>query len=286
MPGFLRHVIATRARNGTRTRVARRRPVPQQPRALEHAHLALQLGILRKVKAAVERLLLPQLAELARQARTHSARDSAGVRADGYVDVLASIMDALEAAAREAQGRDRDLLGDLAQLGRQVDGFNGRETTRTIRELTGIELTAAAPGLDDKIATFARQNAQLIKSVPADYLYDIEQATLRYLREGRRAEELAGELEDRYGVAANRAALIAVDQIGKLNGELTEARHTNLGITRYYWRTAGDERVRPDHARRDGEIFEYAHPPEDGNPGFPIRCRCYADPLIEDLLGA
>lgn len=324
MAQLLRHVLAQRRRNGAVTPIAQRRPVPRQPRALEHEYLAAQLVILRKVKAIVQARLVPELGRLvseARRYRTDAAfvrideaykhlregratqavvrpagghghvaieivdPEAADVRRDGYIDILASLIDSIEAAAKEATGRDRDILGLALDLAHKTDSFNRGETTRTIKELTGLEVVAGVPGLEDKLGAFARQNAQLIKSVPADYLHDIEQTTLRYLREGRRAEELAGELEDRFGVAQNRAALIAVDQIGKLNSELTTERHTSLGITRYYWRNVGDERVRPDHVAKDGRIFEYSKPPLGGHPGMPVRCRCYQDPVVEDLLG-
>ena len=98
------------------------------------------------------------------------------------------------------------------------------------------------------------------------------------------AEEIAGELEDSYGVSARRAALIARDQIGKLNGEIARERQTELGIRRYKWRSSSDERVRPEHADRDGQIFEWSDPPPDGHPGQPVQCRCWAEPLIDDLL--
>jgi hypothetical protein len=53
-------------------------------------------------------------------------------------------------------------------------------------------------------------------------------------------EEIAA-LTKRY---AGRAALIAVDQIGKLNGQLTKQRQMEGGIDVYVWQTARDERVR------------------------------------------
>jgi SPP1 gp7 family putative phage head morphogenesis protein len=92
-------------------------------------------------------------------------------------------------------------------------------------------------------------------------------------------------------VAANRAALIASDQIGKLNGELNQLRQTNLGVRRYRWSTSLDERVRKDHRELEGSIQEWAKPPvvnrrtgERGHPGQAVRCRCSAIPIIDDVL--
>ena len=95
----------------------------------------------------------------------------------------------------------------------------------------------------------------------------------------------AGSLEDalmqRLGVSQSRAQLIARDQTGKYFGALTEARHRAAGATKYIWRTAGDERVRPEHAARDGKIYSYDNPPIDGHPGIAIRCRCTQSPIFD-----
>jgi len=88
-----------------------------------------------------------------------------------------------------------------------------------------------------------------------------------------------------------RAATIARDQIGKLNGEMNQLRQTNLGVRRYRWSTSQDERVRDGHRKLNGTIQLWAKPPvvdertgERGHPGQPIQCRCSAIPIIDDVL--
>lgn len=46
----------------------------------------------------------------------------------------------------------------------------------------------------------------------------------------------------------------------------------------YTWRTAGDDKVRPSHAANEGKVFAWDNPPETGNPGEAINCRCWAEP--------
>lgn len=53
---------------------------------------------------------------------------------------------------------------------------------------------------------------------------------------------------------------------------------------KYIWRTARDEKVRKDHAERDGKTFDYANPPKGGNPGEDYNCRCWAEPIPETPL--
>ena len=38
-------------------------------------------------------------------------------------------------------------------------------------------------------------------------------------------------------------------------------------MTKYIWHTMGDDRVRSEHAARNGQIFDYDNPPEVGNQG-------------------
>ncbi|MBY0406771.1 MAG: hypothetical protein K2Q01_03705 [Rickettsiales bacterium] len=49
-------------------------------------------------------------------------------------------------------------------------------------------------------------------------------------------------------------------------------------MTQYIWRTAGDDRVRPGHAAREGQLFTYG---EDEEPGEDYGCRCAAEPALE-----
>lgn len=79
----------------------------------------------------------------------------------------------------------------------------------------------------------------------------------------------------------NRAALIGRDQVGKLNGRISEYEQRQLGIEEYIWVTAGDERVRASHRALNGHKFKWSDPPPEGNPGYPIQCRCIADPIID-----
>ena len=45
----------------------------------------------------------------------------------------------------------------------------------------------------------------------------------------------------------------------------------------YIWRTVGDNRVRSEHAVRDGKTFSWDNPPDGGHPGEAPNCRCTAE---------
>lgn len=68
----------------------------------------------------------------------------------------------------------------------------------------------------------------------------------------------------------------------------SEARQRALGITHYIWRTRDDAKVRSSHADRDDLVYAWDHRHDDGPPGHPFGCRCWAEPAIAGgrILGA
>jgi SPP1 gp7 family putative phage head morphogenesis protein len=79
----------------------------------------------------------------------------------------------------------------------------------------------------------------------------------------------------------NHAALIARDQISKLNGQLNKARQEAAGITSFVWETRMDSRVRPAHAALQGRTFKWADGANGLIPGQPINCRCWARAVVD-----
>ncbi|MBB4303502.1 hypothetical protein GGD81_002545 [Rhodobium orientis] len=53
--------------------------------------------------------------------------------------------------------------------------------------------------------------------------------------------------------------------------------------THYVWRTRGDRKVRPSHAKNNGKIFAWDDPPSTGHPGEEYGCRCWAEPYDQDV---
>ena len=124
-------------------------------------------------------------------------------------------------------------------------------------------------------------NVKLITSIPEDYFNKVEGIVLRGAQSGKLAEAIIPEIQDQFEVTENRAQFIARDQVSKFNGNLTQLRQQSAGIEKYTWSTAGDERVRSEHEMKDGQVFSWNDPPEDGHPGQAIQCRCAAIPVFE-----
>lgn len=138
--------------------------------------------------------------------------------------------------------------------------------------------------LPARAASFVEDNVSLIRTLAQTHFDDLQAHLGEGIAAGRRWEEIADEIAERYGVADRHAELIARDQVGKFFGALNEERQKHIGVAKYVWRTARDNRVRDAHFDREGKTFEWSDPPEDGHPGEAINCRCQAEPDLEGLL--
>lgn len=144
----------------------------------------------------------------------------------------------------------------------------------------GVDVYRSEPWLAQSQANWVANNTALIKSIPEQYMGRVEGIIRNGVMNGESPKSLAKKIQEAGGITENRAKLIAVDQIGKANGELTRNRQMDLGIKDYTWKTSRDERVRTLHQARQDVEFSWDKPPSDGHPGMPVRCRCHASPIF------
>jgi SPP1 gp7 family putative phage head morphogenesis protein len=145
-----------------------------------------------------------------------------------------------------------------------------------------IQPILSSDGVRDELRAAEAANIDLIKSIPKQYFEKLRTKLDQNFQVGGRWESLAEDVDAVGDVTESRAKLIARDQTSKMNGAFNKARQTSIGISKYTWRTAGDERVRPTHRANDGKTFPWNSPPsETGNPGEDINCRCVGEPVFE-----
>lgn len=151
-----------------------------------------------------------------------------------------------------------------------------------------VNIFTKEPFLEDALKLFESENLRLIKSLPAQYVEQLRGKFVEAVKRGTRWEDVAKEIREILPEKLhNRANLIARDQIGKLNAQLTLERQKNIGVTHYIWRGMLDERERPAHREREGKVFEIGHVHDDGLIGEAVLCRCYAEmvlPEFDDLV--
>lgn len=265
------------------------RPMPaqSQPDTLRADYWRTLNGYVREAEALVLERLAPVLAELPQD----DARADALVRLDAATPDQARR--AMAAAAKELVGGTTNarLSGWARAIGSKVSDFQRQQLQRQFTASLGIDILGAdvmrtEPYLRTEISRFTDENVDLIRSLSTRYFGQVESLVVDAIRGGTRAPALAAAIRAKTGAAEKQAALIARDQVGKFFGHLNQVRQTKLGVERFRWMTVRDNRVRLEHVDRHGDFFPWSSPPEDGIPGHPINCRCWADPDVAALLAS
>lgn len=200
--------------------------------------------------------------------------------------IFSSVKNALENLKNKITN-SIDLIA--AQLATQIVLKQKKASDKQIGEMlyksTGLDFTGLMrdEDLQDAVDSAVAANVSLIQSIPKQYLDKVEAAVLDGIQTGKRSDEIKKSILEIGHSTDSRAKLIAVDQLGKINGRLAQIRQQKLGITHYTWSTSYDERVRHTHRLRNGLIFAWNDPPSDGHPGIPIRCRCVPMPYTAHL---
>ena len=125
------------------------------------------------------------------------------------------------------------------------------------------------------------ENIALIKSIPEQYLGQVEGIATRSFTAGRDLYSMVTDLKALYPKAAHRANFIAIDQSNKATAVVTRARQMELGIVEAIWMHSHAGKVpRPDHVAANGKRYKiaegclisgkYIYPGEE--PG--CRCTC------------
>lgn len=171
----------------------------------------------------------------------------------------------------------------LAGFASQVDVHSSKKAVALAEKFTIPAVAAFQTATDAALFNiFAGVQVELIASLDSRYFDDVRKEIVKTFEGGGSTKDLSKALVQRYGVAAERAKLIAENEIGTMNAKLNQLRQQRAGVSRFKWSTSDDERVRPEHVEIDGQVFTWkdGHPTE-GRPGEPIRCRCVAIPVFD-----
>ena len=248
-------------------------------------------GLVAELKRSVINNLFPKLKYLETQV-LHDHTD--GVRQDQWPVDIANAVEALK--LKFLKDHASQITGIAAITARATALVNEQTWIQISRAVLGVDLLGSTSWEPAKLEAFAVQNSGLITNLTAETYDKVGNTVLTGFRAGKTSDAIEKELLSTgvalpvgpFKSAATRAELIARDQVGKLNGEITPPRMTDLGIEKYTWETSHDDRVRPEDEEKDGMIFEWANPPLGGPPGYKINCRCSAIPLIpeyDEVLG-
>lgn len=190
-------------------------------------------------------------------------------------------------------------LGDIAE---SAFNFNGTQYNKSTKSALGINFPSDESWWPDARKMWQDTNYEIVRSDIKKYISDINSATEQAVTNGWSVKALTEKimaLDSK--ITKSRAAFIARDQMGKLNGTITQKRMQDIGLTMYEWGSSSDERVRQSHAIMDGKLCRWDDATvysEDGgktwkprpagavlmHPGMDYQCRCTAYAWFNELI--
>lgn len=134
------------------------------------------------------------------------------------------------------------------------------------------------------------ENVNLIKSIPEQYLKDVETQVWNSVMIGGKTSTLTAKLQKSYGISYRRAASIATDQNAKAKEIMENVRRQEIGITEAIWHHShAGKTPRPTHVAMHGKRFELKKGMWDSAvqewvwPGQLSRCRCSSRAILPGL---
>lgn len=272
-----RKQITAKGRKKARLRKFKVPRVPTQAIHKYHKFLDSYFG---RLKELVDINLIPKLPDMITQANKHNPQTK---RQDSPTDDLKYLLGKISLELEDEFDDETIaiMLTEVAHIANKV-GTGG--FLANIKDVAAIDLFVDEPYLDLAVGMFASSNVSLISKATDDMLGKIESKVFDAFRNGERSGSLVDDIKSILDTSESRAAFIARDQIGKLGGQLDMLRQTEAGVSKYVWRTMGDERVRDEHDLQDGETYSWDDPPDTGHPGEDYNCRCWAEPILDDLI--
>lgn len=261
---------------------ARRRRLPRQqyPFMIEVEYAKRLIQMIDAARAGIA----PLMHDLAQLRSAAERRDSP--EADRVHAIIQHVKDA---ALTRPQ-----LETVIVAFAQRIATHQRREFAKQVKAGLGVDvqqLGIAVHVTGRKLANFVAENVALIKSLPVTPLDEVERLVTRGFASGARHETMAQEIEQRFEVARSRARLIARDQVGKLNAQMARDSNYEIGVDRWRWRSMRDKAVRPEHQHYDqaSQRVPYSYSGQNGPqpptmPGREVQCRCYDEPVLEDIL--
>lgn len=270
----------------------KRVPVQLFPVNAQKAYTSALIQIVDDGSHLIKTHIFPKIDPMLNQAKLHRPTTDS-IKMDILSDQIEQSVNTAELELT-SKHPDSQLEKTAFAIALLIASHNKREVTKILSAIKGVSMQnifLTETYLDPEISLFVKQNVKLIKTIPSQLFRETEGIVFRGIQQGLSHTAIKKQLTDRIEISRNRAKLIARDQTGKLNAQLTQLRQQSVGVKRYIWRTIGDERVRgnpvgryagatPSHYLREGKVFKWSSAPSDGHPGQAIQCRCYAEPIL------
>ena len=178
--------------------------------------------------------------------------------------------------------------GEVAAQATRLSAYHRRRLIQTFRTALGIDIRPVLldSAIEPLMSAWRQENISLIRTIPERFHESLSRRVGETFAERPFDQQALSKVLNReFKVSGSNLRRITRDQTSKAIGQLTHARHRQLGIQEYTWRTAQDERVRATHVALNGTPQSWDSAPGVGHPGSDILCRCVAIPVIEEADG-
>lgn len=299
-PSQIKQALAFRRRQQKRPLPMRTPPKVFVPKRIEAAYFVRLKLIFSHLEKMIAVNIIPRLKAIQAQAPRDIRGDDSQARADQFDDEIERVVGQVRTQFKGTLSKV--MPTEVRGIAKDVSSAQRKDHVRTWQTVLGINPEVAEPWLAPVMDAFVRQNVRMIEDASDAVLDGVERRVSDGIRQGLSTDLIAKQIEtdssatSKSGISYRRAQFIVRDQIGSFYGDLAKVRQQKLGVERYKWSTSGDERVRPAHRQRDGEIFTWSSiEPQlrakgldvekiEGHPGKPVGCRCVPLPILEDVL--
>lgn len=228
--------------------------------------------------------------------------DSAKIRADAipgdsFRKMISNLNNWLEMYMPEI-GEDTESSTNnfiLEEIKKTADGvldFDNADFSKIVKKGINVDVPITSQWWNDMKNSWAEDNYSLIVSNAKNYVSKINTLTEQAVVNGFSVRKLTDNIKQATtGLTDKHCKLLARDQIGKLNGQITESQMQEIGLDLYVWSTSNDDRVRESHAMMEGLLCRWddasvcsydngktwvSRPSGavDLHPGQDIQCRC------------
>lgn len=202
-------------------------------------------------------------------------------------------------AVARAASAERELLRRLgAPLG-VLEVLDAPPEPDRFDLLAGLRLDAVPPGATSALPGIAQEvlagwtadGTALIRTLSRQVSADLAVLLLEHAEAGSTWATIRNAIRARVAIGQRHAALIARDQVAKLNSRVAESCQLAAGVTHYTWRAMLDERTRQSHRDAHGLVVAWA---SEGVPGTGFydtaahagrggQCRCVPEPVVPDV---
>ena len=165
-------------------------------------------------------------------------------------------------------------------------GMSLREVSKDFQ----IDTSFSDARLQEVIKASTQEAANLIKTIPVNYINEVQGQVMRSITTGQGLKDLVPYLTKKYQGNVRKAKNVALDQTRKAYQSINTSRLKSLGVKKFIWvHSGGGKEPRIEHIKMSGKEYSFDNPPiigvmygneVRGLPGDLPNCRCICKPVI------